>query len=42
MLDPEIFAILTAYDNSNLAREALSLSGNVHCYRKTHRLGAHY
>ena len=35
MLDPKLFAVLTAYDKSNLAREAFGLPENVHCYRKT-------
>ncbi|KAK3174021.1 hypothetical protein OEA41_001265 [Lepraria neglecta] len=35
MLDPKLFAVLTAYDKSNLAREAFGLSENVYCYCKT-------
>ncbi|KAL8648858.1 MAG: hypothetical protein Q9210_004744 [Variospora velana] len=35
MLDPKLFAVLTPYDRSNLAREAFGLSENVHYYRKT-------
>ncbi|KAL9130730.1 MAG: hypothetical protein Q9217_001167 [Psora testacea] len=35
MLDSKLFAVLTAYDESNLAREAFGLPENVHYYRKT-------
>ena len=35
MLDPKLFAVLTAHDKSNLAREAFGLPENVRCYRKT-------
>ncbi|KAL8769043.1 MAG: hypothetical protein Q9209_004829 [Squamulea sp. 1 TL-2023] len=33
MLDPKLFAVLTAKSNS--AREAFGLTENMHCYRKT-------
>ena len=34
MSDPKVFAILTACDDSGLARDAFSLPANVRCYRK--------
>ena len=34
MADPNLFAVLTACDKSNLASDAFELSENAHCYRK--------
>ena len=34
MADPNLFAVLTAYDNKNLARDAFGLPANIHCFRK--------
>ncbi len=40
MSNPKLFAVLTAYDKSNLATTAFGLPENVHYYRKAAEFAA--